>query len=358
MGNAVKRDDTIPKPPSESYQPLEIEQLPPSMLPTDDVIGYDHTVSPKDDMVYTTDDAPPQTDPVSTLGYMGNVLGGFLRVTVHRAENLVDKDIGGKSDPYVVIRYSGQKNKSKHVKGNLNPEFEFTTGYVTEDNGPSDLSIEIMDHDLGKDETLGICKFDLRKVMEDGGLDNVWANLEGVKTGRVLLSMEFSGSGYNDTPIEEPFNAGPKTEDLIPPMETFRKRPVGNQGKIRLNILYDENKEELKLFVHEAANLPGSDLPDPPDPYVKIYLMPGKKKKKKTAVVKDNGSPQFNEEFDFNIDHEDVPKYYLKLTVVDKKGVFAKSPVLGTVDINLDNPGLNHGLAGWYPLEDLDEDSD
>ena len=230
----------------------------------------------------------------------------------------MDKDIGGKSDPYVDISYSGQKNKSKHVKGNLNPEFEFTTGYVTEDNGPSDLSIEIMDHDLGKDETLGICKFDLRKVMGDGTLDNVWATLEGVKSGRVLVSMDFSGPGYNDSPatVEEPLTDAPvyNIDNPTSHVDTFRRRPVGNQGKIRLNILYDENKEELKVFVHEAANLPGSDLPDPPDPYVKIYLMPGKKKKKKTAVVKDNGSPMFNEEFDFSIDHENVPKYYLKVT--------------------------------------------
>jgi len=361
--NAVKRDDDIPKPPSMSNTPLEVE---PQFLPKPDNV-FDQQVSAEEIVgtPYETTLSPP-SDPASDLGYMGNVLGGFLRVTVHKAENLVDKDIGGKSDPYVVIRYAGQKNKSKHVKGNLDPNFEFTTGYVTEDNGPSELSIELMDHDLGKDDTLGICNFDLRKVMEDGSLDNVWANLEGVKSGRVLVSMEFSGSGYNDSPleenitVEEPLNDGPNLSmgELIDPISTFRKRPVGNQGKIRLNILYDENKEELKVFVHEAANLPGSDLPDPPDPYVKVYLMPGKKKKKKTAVVKDSGFPQFNEEFDFSIDHDDVPKYQLKLTVVDKKGVFAKSPVLGTVDISLDNPGLKQGLADWYPLEDMDEDSD
>eukprot|EP00090_Calanus_glacialis_P017269 TRINITY_DN26933_c0_g1_i7.p1 TRINITY_DN26933_c0_g1~~TRINITY_DN26933_c0_g1_i7.p1 ORF type:complete len:1127 (+),score=330.64 TRINITY_DN26933_c0_g1_i7:171-3551(+) len=358
--NAVKRDDEIPKPPSIPDELPEIDQTPPSISSPDS--GYVNSVSTKE--VYTPDEVTVSihADAASTLGYMGNVLGGFLRVTVHRAEDLVDKDIGGESDPYVVIRYSGQKNKSKHVKGNLNPEFEFTTGYVTEDNGPSDLSIEIMDHDLGKDETLGICSFDLRKVMGDGTLDNVWATLEGVKSGQVLVSMDFSGPGYNDSPatVEEPLTDAPvyNIDNPTSHVDTFRRRPVGNQGKIRLNILYDTNKEELKVFVHEAANLPGSDLPDPPDPYVKIYLMPGKKKKKKTAVVKDTGSPMFNEEFDFNIDHEDVPKYYLKLTVVDKKGVFAKSPVLGTVDIYLDNPGLSHGLADWYPLEDLDEDSD
>jgi len=360
--NAVKRDDDIPKPPTEVAQ-FENASKPDTIVASPDS-GYDISIATKD--VYTPEIVSEPTSPGQSLGYMGSVMAGFLRVTVHRAENLVDKDIGGKSDPYVVIRYAGQKNKSKHVKGNLNPEFEFTTGYVTEDNGPSELIIEMKDHDFGKDESLGTCKFDLRRVMSDGSFENVWADLEGVKSGRILVSIDFSGSGYNDAPyegspaMEEPKTDGPSydMETSINTVDSLRKRAVGNQGKLRLNILYDEKKEELKVFVHEAANLPGSDLPDPPDPYVKIYLMPGKKKKKKTAVIKDNGSPMFNEEFDFSIDHDDVPKHFLKLTVVDKKGVFSKSPVLGTVDINLDNPGLKQGLADWYPLEDLDEDSD
>ena len=39
------------------------------------------------------------------------------------------------------VRYAGQKNKSKKVESNLNPEFEFTTGYVTEEGGPNELFI-------------------------------------------------------------------------------------------------------------------------------------------------------------------------------------------------------------------------
>ena len=105
------------------------------------------------------DDVIPEVD---KLGYLRN---GFLKVTVHKAEDLVAKDIGGRSDPYVVIRYDGQKSKSKHIKSDLNPEFEFTTGYVVEEGGASDLVIEIRDHDLGKDESLGHCSFDLRQVL-------------------------------------------------------------------------------------------------------------------------------------------------------------------------------------------------
>ena len=78
-----------------------------------------------------------------------------------------------------VPRYAGQKNKSKKVESNLNPEFEFTTGYVTEEGGPNELFIgiapvshlhvvnypflkELWDHDVGKDESLGHVSFDIR----------------------------------------------------------------------------------------------------------------------------------------------------------------------------------------------------
>ena len=53
--------------------------------------------------------------------------------------------------------------------------------------------------------------------------------------------------------------------DLMSPMNVLRRRPHPN-GRLRMTLLYDEQKEELKVFVHEAAGLPGENLPDPPDP--------------------------------------------------------------------------------------------
>ena len=95
--------------------------------------------------------------------------------------------------------------------------------------------------------------------------------------------MQFSPSGYNDgpTPEEEiqPWSPPPTqsavgedaTAEVVDPapLDELRRRvvPTGH-GKIRLNLLYDDNRQELKVFVHEAAGLPGGDLPDPPDPQV------------------------------------------------------------------------------------------
>jgi len=67
---------------------------------------------------------------------------------------------------------------------------------------------------------------------------------------------------------------------------------------------------------------------------------------------------RYNDEFDFDIDFDKLPHHSLKFSVVDRKGVFSKSPVLGTTTISLDNPGLRGGIADWFLLESDEEDSE
>ena len=88
--------------------------------------------------------------------------------------------------------------------------------------------------------------------------------------------MEFSPSGYNDGPTPEEENQPwtPPQPVGEPATDELRRRVVpAGHGKLRLNLLYDDNRQELKVFVHEAAGLPGGDLPDPPDPQVSKYGM-------------------------------------------------------------------------------------
>ena len=250
------------------------------------------------------------------LGYMNKVEAGTLEVTVHSAENLISKDFGGKSDPYVKIKYNGLKKKSDHIKNDLNPVFEFKADYEVIEDGASDVLIEVVDHDIGKNESLGTCLLDLRQILSDGNIDREWRDLNGVKHGKIQLSVHYNvgniAGGYDDT-TEDVIEVTNENDEVLGENNELRHRNVSELGRVRLNILYDEKNEELKLFLHEAENLPGGDLPDPPDPYCKIYLMPGKKKKKKTEVLKDTVNPEFNEEFDFSLDIKDLKKYYLKV---------------------------------------------
>ena len=51
----------------------------------------------------------------------------------------------------------------------------------------------------------------------------------------------------------------------------------------------------------QGADLPGMDMSGTSDPYVKVYLMPDKKKKHETKVHRKTLNPVFNESFTFKV---------------------------------------------------------
>lgn len=55
------------------------------------------------------------------------------------------------------------------------------------------------------------------------------------------------------------------------------------------------------MGVIQGADLPGMDMSGTSDPYVKVYLMPDKKKKFETKVHRKTLNPVFNETFIFKV---------------------------------------------------------
>lgn len=62
---------------------------------------------------------------------------------------------------------------------------------------------------------------------------------------------------------------------------------------------YDFNSNSLAVTVIQAEDLPALDMGGTSDPYVKVYLLPDKKKKFETKVHRKTLSPVFNEQFVF-----------------------------------------------------------
>lgn len=50
---------------------------------------------------------------------------GVLRVHVFEARNLEKKDVGGKSDPYVILNIGAQSYKTEVISRTLNPQWDF-----------------------------------------------------------------------------------------------------------------------------------------------------------------------------------------------------------------------------------------
>ena len=67
---------------------------------------------------------------------------------------------------------------------------------------------------------------------------------------------------------------------------------------------YDFNTQTLNVTAVQCSELPALDMGGTSDPYVKVYLMPDKKRKFETKVHRKTLNPFFNETFAFkNVSH-------------------------------------------------------
>lgn len=64
---------------------------------------------------------------------------------------------------------------------------------------------------------------------------------------------------------------------------------------------YDFNQNSFSVTVIQAEDLPALDMGGTSDPYVKVYLLPDKKKKFETKVHRKTLNPVFNETFVFKV---------------------------------------------------------
>jgi len=88
---------------------------------------------------------------------------GKLTVTVVRAESLKNKELIGKSDPYVVLFIRPMfREKTSIIDDNLNPQWNETFELIAEDKETQALILEVFDEDkMKQDKRLGIAKLPL-----------------------------------------------------------------------------------------------------------------------------------------------------------------------------------------------------
>nr|CAB3496485.1 unnamed protein product [Digitaria exilis] len=91
---------------------------------------------------------------------------GKLSVTVVRAESLKNKELIGKSDPYVVLFIRPMfKEKTSVIDDNLNPQWNETFELIAEDKETQYLILEVFDEDkMKQDKRLGIAKLPLNDL--------------------------------------------------------------------------------------------------------------------------------------------------------------------------------------------------
>ncbi|KAK0172236.1 hypothetical protein PV328_005581 [Microctonus aethiopoides] len=126
-------------------------------------------------------------------------------------------------------------------------------------------------------------------------------------------------------------------------------------GRIQLTLRYSVARQKLIVVVHKIANLPlpQNDPHNIPDPYVKLYLLPDRHKetKRKTAVMKDNCNPIYDEQFEYVVSQGDMNTRLLEISVCTQKAWLSSgSNIMGQVHINLSEIDVTRATTGWYDL--------
>merc|ERR1719320_1552914 len=117
---------------------------------------------------------------------------GKAKINVIKAKELIKTDMIGKSDPYVVISYGKQNEKTKVVKNTQEPQWNHEAEFEVPDENSRTFNIEVFDSDkLGRDKSLGKLALDITDVLNMDGQEGRWFPLAGVKSGKILLSADF-----------------------------------------------------------------------------------------------------------------------------------------------------------------------
>ena len=182
-----------------------------------------------------------------------------------------------------------------------------------------------------------------------------------------------SRSSTNDgADIEEPMVAASNVTQsfAVPPSPTQSKKSAhslyrnpsiqsliepGALGLINLTLQYSVQRQRLCIIVHKIKNIPLKDPSNIPDPYVKLYLLPGRSKdsKRKTNTIKDNCNPTFDATFEYLISSAELHTSSLEVTVCTQKGFLSGgSPVIGMIKVDLNEPEISHGAgkSAWFNL--------
>ncbi|XP_019749215.1 synaptotagmin-10 isoform X2 [Hippocampus comes] len=95
------------------------------------------------------------------------------------------------------------------------------------------------------------------------------------------------------------------------------REPVEICGKLSFSLRYDYEEQALVVTILKGLDLPAKDFTGTSDPYVKIYLLPERKKKFQTRVHRKNLNPTFDETFRFPVVYDELCDRKLHLSVYD-----------------------------------------
>ncbi|XP_058243842.1 synaptotagmin-1b [Hemibagrus wyckioides] len=123
-----------------------------------------------------------------------------------------------------------------------------------------------------------------------------------------------------------------------------------NLGRLQFSLDYSFTENSLMVGVIQAEDLAAMDMSGTSDPYVKLCLLPDKKKKFETKIHRKTLNPTFNESFTFKVPYSELGGKTLLMTVYDFDR-FSKHDAIGAVRVPMNLVDFSHVTEEWRELQ-------
>merc|ERR1712020_853547 len=282
------------------------------------------------------------------------LLAGSMKLTLHKARKLKKKGAFGKADPYTVLTVGKEKFKTATVSNNQNPEWNHTITFDLTKDTEEEMTVEVFDSDIGKDDRLGDTKISLREICHQRNVVNKWILLQNCKTGEVLFSAEYFEPGslpLQVTPVPKvETRKTPEKVEVAKPVKAEKKektpepvaKPEAQTPVVQLEPL---PAGSINLTLHKARKLEKKGAFGKPDPYTILSVG---KEKFKTATVKNNQNPEWQYTIKFDLTKD--TKEEIAVEVFDED--IGKDDRLGDTKIPLREIIQQRNIVNkWIPLK-------
>ncbi|XP_056137606.1 synaptotagmin-1b [Lampris incognitus] len=138
-------------------------------------------------------------------------------------------------------------------------------------------------------------------------------------------------------------------------LSEIQPREEEKLGRLHFSLDYNFTENTLVVGILQAAELPAMDVGGSSDPYVKVYLLPDKKKKFETKVYRKTLDPNFNETFTFKVPYTELGGKTLVMTVYDFDR-FSKHDAIGAVRVPMSSVDFSQSLQEWRDLQKAEKE--
>ncbi|KAK1284104.1 hypothetical protein QJS10_CPB21g00469 [Acorus calamus] len=252
----------------------------------------------------------------------------YLFVRVVKARDLPSMDITGSLDPYVEVRLGNYKGTTRYFEKKQNPEWNEVFAFSRDRMQASLLEVVVKDKDIGKDDFVGLVRFDLNdvptRVPPDSPLAPEWYRIEDKKGDKV--KGELMLAVWIGTQADEAF------PDAWHSDATASVGGSAALAHLRSKVYHSPRLWYVRVNVIEAQDIVVADKTRFPDVYVKVQI--GGQLLKTRTVQARTMSPLWNEDLLF-VAAEPFEEHLI-LTVEDRVGQ-NKDEVIGRVIIPISN---------------------